>query len=76
MASDYAEQVGEGLSSVPYYIHNPLLIIIPLLMLIVAMIRNSFKKRIRRSNQKQRNIYLLYCIPKAFFIADKQLYIK
>ncbi|SDH83430.1 GerAB/ArcD/ProY family transporter [Alteribacillus bidgolensis] len=45
IASDFAEHIEEGLVTIQYPIQLPFLIIIPLLMLIVTMIRNGFKKK-------------------------------
>ncbi len=45
IASDFAEMTEEGFIFVHYYLGIPLLILIPLLMLLVAMIRNRFKNK-------------------------------
>jgi spore germination protein KB len=47
IASDFAEHIEEGLVTMQYPIQLPFLIIIPLLMLIVTLIRNRFKKKDR-----------------------------
>ncbi|WP_342048180.1 GerAB/ArcD/ProY family transporter [Bacillus sp. OTU530] len=44
IASDFAEHLEEGFVITGYYLHIPFLMIIPLLMLLVAIIRNRFKK--------------------------------
>ncbi|MDQ0246088.1 spore germination protein KB [Bacillus fengqiuensis] len=45
IATDFAEHIEEGLYIVLYPLHLPFLVVIPLLMLFVAMIRNAFKKK-------------------------------
>jgi spore germination protein KB len=45
IASDFAEHIEEGLKVMQYPIHLPLMVIIPLLMLVIALIRNGFKKK-------------------------------
>ncbi|MCM2534345.1 spore germination protein [Neobacillus pocheonensis] len=45
IASNFAEHIEEGQTITSYYIHIPLHIIIPLFMVVVAMIRNRFKKK-------------------------------
>ena len=45
IASNFAEHIEEGQRITSYYIHIPLHIIIPLFMMVVAMIRNRFKKK-------------------------------
>ncbi|RBW70032.1 GerAB/ArcD/ProY family transporter [Bacillus taeanensis] len=45
VASDFSEHIEEGLKIVQYPIHLPLMAIIPLLMLIVVLTRNGFKKK-------------------------------
>jgi spore germination protein KB len=45
IASNFAEHIEEGQTITSYYIHIPLHIIIPLFMMVVAMIRNRFKKK-------------------------------
>ncbi|MNG29006.1 hypothetical protein D3C84_1143620 [compost metagenome] len=44
IASDFAEHMEEGLVIAGYYLHIPFLMIIPLLMLVVSLIRNRFKR--------------------------------
>ncbi|MFP3125808.1 spore germination protein [Ectobacillus funiculus] len=44
IASNFSEHLEEGLVIAGYYLHIPFLMIIPLLMLLVAIIRNRFKK--------------------------------
>jgi spore germination protein KB len=52
IASNFAEHIEEGLKLAAYYISIPFLVIIPLIMLIVVMIRNSFKNKGRsKSNE-------------------------
>jgi spore germination protein KB len=45
IASNFAEHIEEGQKVTSYYIHIPLHIIIPFFMMVVAMIRNRFKKK-------------------------------
>ncbi|WP_078411258.1 GerAB/ArcD/ProY family transporter [Priestia abyssalis] len=45
IASDFSEHIEEGQDITSYYIHIPFHIVIPLLMLFVAMIRNRFKNK-------------------------------
>jgi spore germination protein KB len=44
IASNWAEHMDEGLGITGYYLHIPFLMIIPLLMLVIVIIRNFFKK--------------------------------
>ncbi|MGM7721647.1 GerAB/ArcD/ProY family transporter [Metabacillus sp. Hm71] len=48
-ASDFSEHVEEGLEIIMYPLYIPLFVIIPLFMLLVAMIRNGFKKKNRNN---------------------------
>ncbi|MBT2733685.1 GerAB/ArcD/ProY family transporter [Bacillus sp. ISL-7] len=45
IASNFAEHIEEGQNITSFYIHIPLHIIIPLIMMVVAMIRNRFKHK-------------------------------
>jgi spore germination protein KB len=45
IASNFSEHIEEGHDITSYYIHIPLHIIIPLLMLVITLIRNRFKKK-------------------------------
>ena len=45
IASDFSEHIEEGLEIIMYPLYIPLFVIIPLIMLLVAMIRNRFKKK-------------------------------
>ncbi|MCM2534346.1 spore germination protein [Neobacillus pocheonensis] len=45
IASNFAEHIEEGINIAPYYLHIIFLLIIPLLMLVIAIIRNRFKKK-------------------------------
>lgn len=55
MASNFSEHLEEGANVLRYYVHIPLFIIIPLLMLIVTMIRNGFKKKDRSKSNVTKN---------------------
>jgi spore germination protein KB len=44
IASNFAEHIEEGLEVMMYSLHLPFMVIIPLLVLIVASIRNRFKR--------------------------------
>jgi spore germination protein KB len=44
IASSFTEHIEEGLDIMMYPLHLPFMVIIPLLMLLVALIRNGFKK--------------------------------
>jgi spore germination protein KB len=54
IASDFAEQTEEGIHT--HYIAIALHIIIPLLMLLVVMIRNGFKKKARDEKNRSESI--------------------
>jgi spore germination protein KB len=45
IASDFSEHIEEGQKITSYYIHIPFHIVIPLLMLLVTVVRNHFKKK-------------------------------
>lgn len=45
IATNFTEHIEEGLNIVPYSLHLSFMVIIPLFMLLVAMIRNRFKKK-------------------------------
>jgi spore germination protein KB len=45
IASDFAEHIEEGLETIQYPLHMPFMMIIPLLMLVITLIRNRFKKK-------------------------------
>jgi spore germination protein KB len=45
IASDFAEHIEEGLETIQYPVHMPFMMIIPLLMLVITLIRNRFKKK-------------------------------
>lgn len=45
MAPDYLEHYKEGLDIVPYFLHIPLQIIIPLVLLVIALIQNKVKTK-------------------------------
>ncbi|PKG24755.1 GerAB/ArcD/ProY family transporter [Niallia nealsonii] len=47
IASSFLEHIEEGLKFVQYPIHLPLMVIIPLVMLFIALIRNRFKKKVK-----------------------------
>ncbi|MBZ5753794.1 GerAB/ArcD/ProY family transporter [Metabacillus rhizolycopersici] len=52
IASDFSEHIEEGLDIIMYPLHVPFMVVIPLLMLLVALIRNGFKKKGRsKSNE-------------------------
>ncbi|MGG3572961.1 GerAB/ArcD/ProY family transporter [Bacillus gobiensis] len=52
IATDYPEHIKEGLEIIQYPMHIPLFVIIPLLMLIVTLIRNRFKKKAKDEKSK------------------------
>ncbi|MGM7724329.1 GerAB/ArcD/ProY family transporter [Metabacillus sp. Hm71] len=54
IASDFAEQTEEGLLT--HYVAFALFIIIPLLMLIVVMVRNGFKKKTKNEKSRSESI--------------------
>lgn len=45
IASNYAEHIDEGEKIVPYYLHWPFQIIIPIILLIIAFFRNMRQKK-------------------------------
>ncbi|PEJ58488.1 spore gernimation protein [Bacillus sp. AFS002410] len=45
MAPDYLEHYKEGLDIVPYFLHIPLQILIPLVLLVIALIQNKAKTK-------------------------------
>jgi spore germination protein KB len=51
IASNYAENIEEGLRIVPIYLHWPFQIIIPTLLLVIAFFRNRKKKSDSPSKQ-------------------------
>lgn len=56
IASNFTEHIEEGQNITSYYIHIPLHIIIPLLMMVVVMIRNHFKKAKNEKIKSDSNI--------------------
>lgn len=46
IATNFAEHIEEGQKTAQYFIFLPILVIIPLVMLLVSMIRNGFKRKI------------------------------
>ncbi|WP_332695242.1 GerAB/ArcD/ProY family transporter [Halalkalibacter lacteus] len=52
MAANFSEHIEEGLNITVHYLHIPFLIIIPLLMLLVTMIGNRFKKKDRSASNE------------------------
>ncbi|MBZ5753361.1 GerAB/ArcD/ProY family transporter [Metabacillus rhizolycopersici] len=56
IASDFAEHIEEGLKLAAYYISIPFLVIIPLIMLIVVMIRNHFRKKTKDEKSRSESI--------------------
>ncbi|MCU9612309.1 spore germination protein [Caldibacillus lycopersici] len=57
-ASSYQEHIQEGLEVVPIYLHLPLQIIIPILLLGIAMVKNKRKKKNsgQKANSDQQNL--------------------
>lgn len=52
IASNFTEHIEEGLDIIMYPLHLPFMVIIPLLMLLIALIGNGFKKKGRsKSNE-------------------------
>ncbi|MBZ5753750.1 GerAB/ArcD/ProY family transporter [Metabacillus rhizolycopersici] len=47
IASNFAEHIEEGLDIIMYPLNLPFIVVIPLFMLLVALIRNGFKKKNR-----------------------------
>jgi spore germination protein KB len=51
IASNYSEDIKEGLEVVPIYLHWPFQIIIPLILLVIAYVRNRKKQSRKKSNE-------------------------
>ncbi|MCM3655378.1 endospore germination permease [Metabacillus litoralis] len=56
IASDIIEQFEEGYNIGHYYLEFPFQIIVPLLMLLVVMIRNRFKKKTKDEKSRSKSI--------------------
>jgi spore germination protein KB len=52
IASDFTEHIEEGLKVIQYPLHMPFMMIIPLLMLVITIIRNRFKKKAKNEKIK------------------------